>query len=100
MGKMKMTQKEEDEVRIGLSMYNAKANACSQVYKHMNCTPDNNDFFPPALWRLIDFCWHLIITHLILLVLNLDKFLYTYISCFTIKYVIFCLFYRYQTELG
>ena len=44
MRKMKMTQKEADETRIGLSTYHAKANACSQVYKHMNCTPDNNDF--------------------------------------------------------
>lgn len=40
-----MTQKEEDEMRIGLPTYNAKANACSQVYKHIDCTPDNNDFF-------------------------------------------------------
>ena len=45
MRKMKMTQKEADEMRIGLSTYHAKANACSQVYRHMNCTPDNNDFF-------------------------------------------------------
>ena len=45
MRKMKMTQKKEDEMRIGLSTYNAKENACSQVHKHMNCTPNNNTFF-------------------------------------------------------